>query len=148
MEPARLSQKRKSDVLYRLEHDKDLWAASANFEGIPCLVPLSFWWNGEHLFIATAEKNPTARNIVETGHACVALGRTRDVVLIDASASLLDREEFSNEYGDAYFAKCGWDPRESKRYRFFRLEPRRVECWREWNEHADREVMRGGQWLV
>ena len=148
MEPARSSQKRKSDVLHRLEHDKDLWAASANFEGIPRLVPLSFWWNGEHLFIATAEKNPTARNIVETGHVCVALGRTRDVVLIDASASLLDREEFSIEYGDAYVAKCGWDPRESKRYRFFRLEPRRVECWREWNEHADREVMRGGQWLV
>jgi hypothetical protein len=135
-------------VLHRLKHDKDLWAASADFKGIPCLVPLSFWWNGKYLFVATAEKNATARNIVDTGHVRVALGPTRDVVLIDASASLLGRDEFLAEYGDAYVAKCGWDPRESKKYRFFRLEPRRVECWREWNEHADREVMRDGQWLV
>lgn len=147
-ELARSSEERKIDVLRRLEHDKDLWAASADFDGIPHLVPLSFWWNENYLLIATAEKNPTAKNIVKTGYVRVALGRTRDVVLIDASARLLDRGELSMEYGDAYVAKCGWDPRKNKKYRFFRLEPRRVECWREWNEHANRVVMRDGQWLA
>jgi hypothetical protein len=145
---ARSPKKRKSDVLHRLEHDKELWAASADFKGVPHLVPLSFWWDGKHLFVATARKNPTARNMVDTGHVRVALGCTRDVVLINAVSRLLGKDELSKEYGDAYVAKCGWDPRASKTYQFFRLEPRRVECWREWNEHADREVMRDGQWLA
>jgi len=35
-------------------------------------------------------------------------------VLIDTSANLLGWDEFSIEYRDAYVAKCGRDPRESK----------------------------------
>jgi hypothetical protein len=148
MDLNRSLEQRKRDTLYRLAHDKDLWAASGNLEGRPYLVPLSFWWNGEYLFIATAKKNATARNMIETRRVRVALGNTRDVVLIDASAKPLQHEELPVEYGDAYVTKCGWDPRKSKLYRFFRLEPQRIEVWREWNEHADRGLMSNGQWLV
>ena len=31
---------------------------------------------------------------------------------------------------------------------YVRVEPRRIQAWREENELADREVMRGGRWLV
>jgi hypothetical protein len=146
-EPARSSAQRKADVLNHLENDKDLWIASSDSQGVPCLVPLSFWWDGERLFLATAKTNPTARNIESTGCARVALGHTRDVVLINgAIGSLL--EESLKDIGDAYAAKCGWDPRETETYGFFVFEPRRVESWRELNEHADRLLMRDGEWLV
>jgi hypothetical protein len=148
-QPARSLRQRRADTLLHLELDKDLWVASGDLDGNPYLVPLSFWWNGKYIFISTVEGNQTARNIVETGQVRVALGHTRDVVLVDALAKLVKGEEIRQEYADAYAAKCGWDPRkETKVYQFFRLEPQRVEAWRELNEHPDRELMRDGEWLV
>ncbi|MFC5751262.1 pyridoxamine 5'-phosphate oxidase family protein [Actinomadura rugatobispora] len=139
---------RKSDALRHLTDDKDLWISSGDISGIPTLVPLSFYWEGARLFVATVESNPTARNIVASGRATVGLGHTRDVVLIEAEARPLDPDELPAEAGDAYAAKCGWDPRTSKGYRFFELVPVRIQSWRELNEHADRDLMLEGRWLV
>ena len=33
-------------------------------------------------------------------------------------------------------------------YRWFRIVPRRIQAWREVDELPDRELMRGGRWLV
>jgi hypothetical protein len=33
-------------------------------------------------------------------------------------------------------------------YLDFRIRPQRLQAWREVNELKDRELMRGGQWLV
>ncbi|MFF4019874.1 pyridoxamine 5'-phosphate oxidase family protein [Streptomyces sp. NPDC001843] len=147
-EAPRPLQKRKEDALTRLTSDKDLWVASADGEGTPTLVPLSFWWNGDSIFVATVRSNPTGRNIVATGRVKAVLGHTRDVVLIEASAVHVKDGELPAEYGDAYNEKCGWDPRESPSYSFYRFDPQRIESWRELNEHADRELMRDGAWLV
>jgi Pyridoxamine 5'-phosphate oxidase len=141
-------EQRKSDSLHRLEADKDLWIASCDSAGHPYLVPISFWWSGTHIFVATITTNPTGQNILETGRVRIALGHTRDVVLIDASAKLLSADEVKPEYGDAYAAKLAWDPRESKAYKFFEFEPLRVEAWRTLDEIAGRELMRDGKWLV
>lgn len=148
VEPARPLSERKEDVLLRLANDKDLWIGTSDGGGEPTLVPLSFLWDGAVLVIATVATNPTGKNIVQTGQAKVVLGLTRDVVLIDVAASLLDPKEVAEQTASAYMAKLGWDPRESPGYRFYRLTPRSVESWRELNEHADRLLMRDGQWLV
>jgi hypothetical protein len=146
-EPARSLKQRKIDTLHRMENDKDLWIASSNAKGDPYLVPLSFWWDGTALFVATVLKNPTAQNIITTGKARIALGHTRDVILIDASATILESNEI-NECADNFTKKCGWDPRKAKGYRFFHLDPFHIEVWREENEHADRLLMKDGKWLV
>ncbi|MEU9592563.1 pyridoxamine 5'-phosphate oxidase [Streptomyces sp. NPDC048193] len=146
-EPARPTAQRRTDALTRLEKDKDLWVATAG-GGVPTLVPLSFWWREPTLYVATVRTNPTAVNIMRSGRVRLVLGHTRDVVLIDATGELVENADLPDEHAEAYAAKCGWDPRESRNYRFFRLEPRDIECWRELNEHADRQVMRDGRWLA
>lgn len=147
-EAPRSTAQRKTHALTRLEKDKDLWVATAASDEVPTLVPLSFWWDGSGLYVATVRTNPTARNIMSLGNVRVVLGHTRDVVLIDAAGALVENTDLLADYAEAYSAKCGWDPRESKGYRFFRIDPRNIECWRELNEHADRQVMRDGRWLA
>jgi len=145
--PARSLSQKKIDSLFHLEHDIDLWISSSSSKGDPYLVPLSFWWNGMSLFISTVLKNQTAQNIISTGKVRVALGHTRDVILITASAILLEQSAIG-ECADAFTKKCGWDPREEKGYRFFKLVPQKIEVWKELNEHADRLLMEDGKWLV
>jgi hypothetical protein len=53
------------------------------------------------------------------------------------------------EVGDAFAAKTGFDPRRLRDpYLYFRIQPRRLQAWREANELTGRELMRGGDWLV
>ena len=139
---------RKKDAFARLETDIDMWVATGDDQGVPCMVPLSFLWHDERLYFATVPTNPTAHNIVKHGLARAVLGHTRDVVLIDGKATQIGDGRLPEAVGDAYAAKCGWDPRDSKSYEFFELLPAKVEVWRELNEHADRELMRDGTWLV
>lgn len=146
--PPRPLEVRKEDALAHLVSDKDLWISSADSDGDSTLVPLSFWWSGKSIYIATVRTNPTGENIVKSGRCRVALGHTRDVVLMEASAFLVENNELPTEVGEAYGEKCGWDPRESPAYRFYRLDPQRIESWRELNEHANRELLRDGEWLI
>ena len=109
------------------------------------MVPLSFWWDGAALYVATAERNPTSRNIRATGVAVVGLGHTRDVVHLTTRASHVLDAEATDAVAGAFAAKCDWDPREDG-YPFFRLAPERIESWRELDEHADRRLMEDGHW--
>jgi len=147
-EAPRSLEQRKTDSLHRLQADKDLWIASGDSEGQPCLVPVSFLWNGTHILIATRETNPTGRNLIASSRSAVSLGHPRDVVLIEATAKLLRADEVPPAEGDAYAAKCGWDPREDKNYSFFQLQPQQIQAWREFNEHPNRYLMRNGNWLA
>jgi hypothetical protein len=139
---------RKKDALHRLENDRDLWAATASPDGAPTLVPLSFHWDGLTLLVATIPSNPTGRNILDTGLIKVALGHTRDVVLIDGAARILDNADVGAERTSGYKTKNKWNPAESPTYRFFLVVPASIESWRELNEHDDRTLMRDGAWLV
>jgi flavin reductase (DIM6/NTAB) family NADH-FMN oxidoreductase RutF len=85
-EPARSRQERRRDTLGRLTQDKDAWVATASKDGQPCLVPLSFRWDGTSLLMCTRRTNPTARNVTPRGEAVVTLGQTRDVVLLEGPA--------------------------------------------------------------
>jgi hypothetical protein len=146
----RSQQQRKQDALYRLEHDVDAWVATADGEsGTPYLVPLSFLWDGSTLLIATPSTSPTGRNLLATGKVRIGIGPTRDVVLIEGTAQAVAVSELSQEVGDAFAVKTGFDPRQlSTSYLYFRIYPQRLQAWREANELEGRELMRNGQWIM
>jgi len=59
------------------------------------------------------------------------------------------RFRLPDEVGDAFAAKTGFDPRQlASPYLYFRIRPQRLQAWREANELKDRELMRGGRWVV
>ncbi|MEU4328478.1 pyridoxamine 5'-phosphate oxidase family protein [Nonomuraea dietziae] len=147
--PARSLALRIRDTLDRLDRDVDAWFATADPAGLPYLVPLSFLWDGTALLISTARTNPTARFLEATGKVRVALGPTRDVVLIDAEVrEVIPAAELPAEVGDAFAAKTGFDPREQRgAYPYFRVVPLQVQAWREVNELAGRDLMIDGRWL-
>jgi len=142
------AERRRRDALERLEKDVDAWVSTVNPDGSPCLVPLSFVWHGGALLMSTKASRPTARNLRTGGRVRVALGHTRDVVLIDARAEVVPSDRLPDAEGDAFVGKLGWDPRGRGAWVFLRLLPERLLAWREENELADRELMRDGVWVV
>ncbi|MGW6915124.1 pyridoxamine 5'-phosphate oxidase family protein [Kitasatospora sp. NPDC054939] len=135
------------DTRARLEDDVDLWVATAGPAG-PYLVPLSFLWDGDAFLISTAEATITSRNLLADGTVRLALGPTRDVVLVDATAEPVAPADLDRATGDAFAAKTGFDPRTlDQPYQYFRIRPSRVQAWREVNELRDRVLMRDGDWL-
>ncbi|MFE7388441.1 pyridoxamine 5'-phosphate oxidase family protein [Streptomyces sp. NPDC057582] len=147
-EPARSREQRKQDVFDRFEKDEDAWVASSSADGVPTLVPLSFVWDDGTLLMATRRINPTARNVTPAGQAGISLGHTRDVVLVDATAEVVEGAELSVESGDAFATKLNWDPRGRTSWVYLRFTPYAVRAWREENELPERELMAEGTWLI
>jgi hypothetical protein len=144
----RTAEQRKQDTLSRLEHDVDAWVASAGSDGTAYLVPLSYLWTGTTLIMATPEASPTGRNLRASGRVRLAVGPTRDVVLIDGAVQAFSRESVPAELADAFAAKL-WDARaERTPYAYFEVTPQRIQAWREANELAGRDLMQDGRWLV
>ena len=146
-EPARSRSRRKRDVLAKLRSDVDLWVASANETGNAHLVPLSFYWDRSTLTVATPRASRTARNLVRAGWARVALGPTRDVVIVEGPVEVIPigadpRRE------DAHAEATGFDPRTlAEEYVYLRITPHEVQAWREANELEGRHLMRRGAWI-
>jgi len=148
-ESVRTPAQRKQDALHRLEHDVDAWVATADGSGTPYLVPLSFLWDGVTVLVATPSSSPTGRNLQATGRVRLGIGPTRDVVLVEGTVHALAAGEVPDEVGDAFAAKAGFDPRRlTGSYLYFRIHPQRLQAWREANELEDRDLMRGGRWIV
>ncbi|MEU7908130.1 pyridoxamine 5'-phosphate oxidase family protein [Actinoplanes sp. NPDC049118] len=145
----RTRAQRKSDVLEKLSAKvADTWVATSDGDG-PYLVPLTMAWFGDRIVLATAKDTPTARNIVARGRARLALGDTRDVVMIDATLERTVPVADAGDVGDAYVAQSDWDPRTAgDTYVFLILVPARIQAWREVNEIPERTLMRDGVWLV
>jgi Pyridoxamine 5'-phosphate oxidase len=140
---------RKNDTLERLERDVDCWVATADAAGTPYLVPLSFRWDGTSLLVATPATGPTGRNLRAAGRVRLAVGETRDVVLLDCTvAEAIPAGDLPADEGDAFAVKSGFDPRELTGYLYFRIQPHRVQAWREANELSGRDLMRDGRWLA
>ena len=146
---------RKTDTLAKLQAiGEDVWVASASAsqrgEALPYLVPLSLAWIDDRVVVALGADSRTALNVKQSGLARLALGRTRDVVVIDAT---LDRaipaEEIDADLAQRYAAQADWDPREERGdYVYLVLRPVRIQAWREANELTGRTLMRTGDWLV
>jgi Pyridoxamine 5'-phosphate oxidase len=145
--PARSRSERKTDTLEKLRTEVDLWVASASEQGHAYLVPLSYLWDGETLTVATPRASRTARNLTRTGWARVALGPTRDVVIIEGTVEAISigiDQELEEEHARA----AGFDPRTlSEEYIYLRITPQEIQAWREDNELSGRRIMQRGEWL-
>jgi pyridoxamine 5'-phosphate oxidase-like protein len=142
---ARSAETRKADTLHRLSTDIDAWVSTAASDGTPYLMPLSFLWTEDTLLLSTARTNPTARNLQANPTAHLAIGDTRDVILITGTAELLDT--VPNALATAFAEKAGFDPRPAN-YPYFRVTPTRIQAWREVNEIKARDLMTNSTWLV
>jgi predicted pyridoxine 5'-phosphate oxidase superfamily flavin-nucleotide-binding protein len=145
--PPRGPEERRRDVLARLERESDIWVASADTEGLPCLVPLWFVWDGRAVWLSTRPTNPTGRNLRDGRRTRLAFADTRDVVLIDGAATSFTAQDVPAATADAFRTKYGWDPREDRAsYAFFRVRPLAVQAWHERGELPRRHLMRDGIW--
>jgi hypothetical protein len=154
MAAPRDARTRKADTLTKLgARHADMWVASASIDDarpVAHLVPLSLAWIDECVVVAVPAQQQTARNIVEHGTARLALGPSRDVVIIDAVFErLIGVAEAPADFAERYAAQADWDPRTAgAEYAYLVLRPRRIQAWREENELAGRTLMRGGAWLM
>ncbi|MFJ4967849.1 pyridoxamine 5'-phosphate oxidase family protein [Streptomyces sp. NPDC088755] len=124
--PPRSTEQRLRDTLARLRDDRDAWVATASPDGTPCLVPLSFAWHEGTLLMATRRTNPTAVNVTPTSNIRVTLGPTRDVVLIEGVAEIVEGADLPGASGDAFAAKSRWDPRTTSPWVYLRITPHTV----------------------
>jgi hypothetical protein len=151
----RTSEQRKADTLAKLRAPAaDVWVSSASVSGDgsarPYLVPLSLAWIDERVVLAVESRSPTARNLRRYGSARLAVGPTRDVVMIDAVLEgAVDVSDAPPALGQDFADQADWDPRAAgDGYLFLVLRPDRIQAWREANEIAGRTLMRGGSWIV
>jgi hypothetical protein len=146
-QPPRSTAQRKADVLAKLRTDVDLWVASADEAGNAYLVPLSFYSDGATLTIATPRTSRTARNLLRAGRVRVALGPTRDVVIVEGNVVPIPIGTDA-ELEDAHARATGFDPRTlDEEYVYLLITPQSIQAWREANELEGRQLMRGGEWL-
>jgi hypothetical protein len=146
-DPARSREQRRADTLAKLRRDVDLWVASADERGNAYLVPLSYYWDGSALTIATPRSSRTAVNLVRARWARVALGPTRDVVIVEGPVEAIPIGT-DPRLEDAHAHATGFDPRTlAEEYLYLRIAPRSIQAWREANELAGRQLMRDGEWL-
>jgi hypothetical protein len=154
MAAPRDAHSRKADTLAKLRaRHADVWVASASTDGahpVAHLIPLSLAWIDECVVVAAPAEQQTARNITEHRTIRLALGPTRDVVMIDAVLERLIRvADVPHDFAERYAAQADWDPRTaSAAYAYLVLRPRRIQAWREENELAGRTLMRDGTWLI
>ncbi len=126
----------------------DVWVATASESGEAHLVPVSLAWVDEQVVIAIPAKSVTTTNLTSSGRARLAVGPTRDVVMIDAALERTVAVDDDQTLGEAYAAQSDWDPRGDSDYVFVVLRPVRLQAWRESNEIKGRTLMRDGAWVV
>jgi hypothetical protein len=147
----RSREERKADALAKLAAvEANVWVASASSTGAVHLVPMTHTWNGSQVVLATEPKSRTVANVTVNPQVRLALGETRDVVMIDATlVESVPGSEAPAPLVEGYVAQAGWDPRtDSGDYVYLVLGPARIEVWREAEDLAGRTVMRNGAWLV
>lgn len=76
----------------------------------------------------------------------VALGDTRDVVIIQGHATICGPADVSDEEIAKYQTKHGSNPRHWADS-FIQVRPLRISAWQEANEIAGRLLMTAGRWL-
>jgi hypothetical protein len=153
-ESPRTREQRKADALAMLvADDADVWVASAGIgdSGVaePYLVPVSLAWVDGRAVIAIPTTSRTFRNLGHSGRARLAVGPTRDVVMLDVVVDEVEPVGASSALAARFAAQADWDPRTSDDdYSLVVLRPERIQAWREVDEMPGRLLMRNGEWTV
>jgi general stress protein 26 len=135
------------DVQRLLVSEIDAWVATSGENGEPYLIPLSFVWTGDKIIMATPENSATVRNLRSSGRARVAIGPTRDVVMIDARCELT-RPSPEDPLWAVHANQAGFDARDLvPEYLLLVLTPEEIQTWRNPAELPGRTVFRDGAWL-
>lgn len=145
MAEPRSRRQRIVDTLSRLDSDPDAWVASTDAER-PWLAPLSFLWDDGHILFATCSSTPTSIHARAVPEVRVALGHTRDVVIIQGRVTTFGPDDLTDEQLVRYQKKHHSNPR-TWADTFMLVQPVRILAWREDNEQAERLVMTDGNWL-
>jgi len=139
---------RVADARALIEREVDAWVSSASEDGRGYLVPLSYYWDGERMYIALNRRSPTAINLMRAGWARIGLGPTRDVVIIEGPVTVLPVAG-NDELAEKHAAAAGFDARTAgDGYIFLQLTPETIQTWRTAEELKGRTIMRGGRWLA
>jgi general stress protein 26 len=147
----RSPEERKADALAKLTAIKaNVWVASASPTGGVHLVPVTLTWNGSQVVLATGPRSRTVANVTADPRVRLALGETRDAVMIDAVlAEAVPAAAAPAVLAEAYAAQAGWDPRtDPGDYVYLVFGPERIQVWREDEDLGGRTVMRSGAWVI
>jgi len=114
------------------------------------MVPLSFPVGRRHRADRDPGRQPDRPQPAATGKVRLGIGPARDLVPIEGTVQAVTAAaDIPRDTGDAFAVQAGFDPRElTDGYAHFHIRPRRVQAWREANELAARDLMRGGDWAV
>jgi general stress protein 26 len=146
----RTLKQRRDDTLAKLTHGKrDVWVATEDRAGRPHLVPFSFGWDGQNIVVATEAHSRTVHNLRASGLARLAVGDTRDVVLIDTHVTEAPINELDSLVADSFQRRNGWDPRHSSTPMVWLVcKPDRILTWQDEAELEGRTIMKLGRWLT
>jgi hypothetical protein len=148
---ARSPDERKADALSKLAAvGANVWVASVSLTDAVHLVPVTHTWNGNQVVLATESQSRTAANVTVNPRVRLALGETRDVVMIDAVlAEAVAATEASVALAEGYADQARWDRRtDGGDYVYLVFGPDRIQAWREGEDLTGRTVMRNGEWTV
>ena len=84
-----------------------IWLSTVREDGLPHLVPVWFWWDGETVLVFSKPHAVKVRALRANPRAMIALGEPDDdfdVALVEARAELLDE---TPPVPDGFFAKYG-----------------------------------------
>jgi general stress protein 26 len=130
-----------------LRSNSNLWLATASDGRGPHLIPVSYWWDGTRLTTATSENSRTLQNVRAQPKVRVSIGSTGDVLIVDATATIVAVTDIEHTAAEAYARASGNDARSVPGFTYVQLAPERMQVWRGPGEFAGRTVMRHGVWL-
>lgn len=136
------------DARRMIEGEVDVWVSSANEDGTGYLAPLSYYWDGFRMTMGAHPRSPTVINLSRSGWARVAIGPTRDVVIIEGLVEVFSVDGH-DDLAAVHAEAIGFDTRaETAPYYFLQLTPETVQTWRNAAELRGRTIMRDGRWLA
>jgi general stress protein 26 len=147
MHPPRPLPERRAAAVEHLRSNSNLWFATASDGRGPHLIPVSYWWDGTRLTTATFENSRTLKNVQGQPKVRVAVGSTGDVLIVDATATIVAVADIDPRTAEAYARAAGNDPRSVPGFIYIQLAPERMQVWRGPAEFAGRTVMHRGVWL-
>jgi hypothetical protein len=146
MNQARTLSERREAALEHLRSNRNLWLATASDGRGPHLIPLSYWWDGARLLTATFEGSRTLRNIRTQPKVRASIGSFGDVLMIDATAAIMDAADIDEKAAEGY-AHASGNSRSAPGFAYVQLAPDRMQVWKGRAEFSGRTVMRTGVWL-